>query len=332
MSIDPVFPGFPRRAGVIGAGAMGCTLAAVLGQTADVVMVLRDPYNAERIRSEGVRVGGLHVAHARPAVVRHIAGLPSDLDVVFVATKTTAIDAVAADLHPVLGRAEREPPFIVSFQNGIEPGRRLIECLGSHRVLRMVLNYGARLAEDGTAIVTYSRPPHALGCLDSGHRAACAALAASLTAGGMETAAVEDIEPLVWFKGIINAAMNPVAALMNARVGDVLESPAVSIVERLIDEGLQVAEAERIDLGADAGTRMMSVLAEACGHTPSMVEDIRAGYPSEIGQLNVQIVEHAETLGIPTPAHDLISTLIEAFDWRVFHGAVRASPSAGLPC
>jgi ketopantoate reductase len=53
-------------------------------------------------------------------------------------------------------------------------------------------------------------------------------------------------------------------------------------------------------------------------HTPSMVEDIREGRTSEVGQLNRQVIAHGERTGVATPTHRVVTALIDAFDWRVF--------------
>lgn len=318
---DP-FTWRPGRMGVIGAGAMGVSLAAALGRSVPVTIVCRNPQRAALLKRDGAIVRGKAVS--RPDVVAQIAELAQfgGVSAVFVATKTTAIDAVAAELRPLMqsGTLGDQPgaPLVVSFQNGIEPGRQLMEQLADPRVLRMVLNYGARLADDGQVDITLSRPPHAIGCLDPRFRPACEQMAQLMTAGGLEAQVVDDIEPLVWIKGIANAAMNPVAALTNASVGEVLDSPARAIVARLLEEGVAVARREGIHLGAAPLERLWSMLESARPHTPSMVEDIRAGRPSEVGQLNRQVMAHAMRLGMPAPTHELVTALIDAFDWRVF--------------
>lgn len=311
-----------RSIGIIGAGVMGLSLAALLGQTVPVVLVCRDPERAAMLFRQGAIVRGGLEASSHPIVVRHIGDLArvGGVSAVFVATKTTAIDAVADELGPLMNGLGDQPqaPFVVSFQNGIEPGRQMIERLGDPRVLRMVLNYGARLAADGAVEVTLSRPPHHIGCLDPAYWDVCRALADTLSASGLETSASRDIEPDVWMKGIVNASAGAVAALTDASVGETLDSPAGRIVGRLLEEGVAVARAEGIDLGERPLDLMWAMLDTARPHTPSMVEDIRAGRPSEVGQLNRQIIEHARRTDTPVPTHELITSLIDAFDWRVF--------------
>jgi 2-dehydropantoate 2-reductase len=300
-----------------------------------VVIVCRDPDRAATIFRHGARATGLLVAESRPIVVRSVADLRAvgGVSVAFVTTKTNSIPTVADELRPLMGAIGDQPgaPYLVSYQNGIEPGRQLMAMVGDDRVLRMVLNFGAVLRrEEGVAEVTLSAPPHAIGCLDPAHRVVCERIASMLSRAGLETIFDERIERRVWAKGLINAAVNPVAALVNADVGQVLDSPARDIVERLLREGIAVARAEGIDLGEDPFGSMQEVIGAARSHTPSMVEDIRAGRESEVGQLNRQVIEHARRLGIATPTHEVIDALIETFDWKAYaQAARRATPSIG---
>lgn len=313
----------PRRIGIIGAGAMGTSLAAVLGSVVPVVLVCRNPDRAAAIFRHGVRTEGLIEAASRPIVVRSVADLRTigGVSAIFITTKTTSIPAVAAELRPLMGELGDQPgaPFLVSYQNGIDPGRQLMAALEDRRVLRMVLNMGASLLpETGHAHVSMASPPQAIGCLDAAQRPVCERLASLLSSAGLETVFDENIERRVWFKGVMNASMNPIAALVNATIGQVLESPASAIVTRLLREGLAVAAAEGVGLGPDAQERMLAVMAGAGAHTPSMVEDIRAGRESEVGQLNRQIIERGRAAGVPTPTHEVVDALIETFDWKVY--------------
>lgn len=315
--------GRPIRAAVIGAGAMGTLIASVLGRSVPVVLVCRNQERAAQLFRWGARAEGLLDADSRPILVRSLGDVPAagGASLVFVATKTSAIASVASELRAMLGAICPDPdgPLVVSFQNGIDPGRELMERLGHPRVLRMVLSLGATLSPEGDAVrVSMNHEPHAVGSLDPTLATECEQIASLLTDGGLRTERVEDIETAVWRKGIVNAAMNPVAALVNCSVGEVLDSPSREIVDRLIDEGVAVAEAERIALPPGYREHVAGLLDEARGHIPSMVEDIRGGRESEIGQLNRQIIEHARRLGMPTPTHDTIDALIETFDWKVY--------------
>lgn len=310
----------------------------MLGRVVPVILVCRDARRRAHLGVHGARTFGRITAEAHPEIVGsvHELGAAEGVSAIFVATKTSAIRQVADELRPYLatGGPQTDSPFVVSYQNGIEPGRQLMELLGDERVLRMVLNFGARLdPESGDVEVTLSAPPHSIGCLNPAHQPVCRRLASLLTAAGLSTTFDERIESMVWFKGVLNASMNPVAALVNATVGQVLDSPARRIVDRLLWEGFMVALAEGIDLGEDPMRRARKVLEGARSHTPSMVEDIRSGRESEIGQLNRQILDHGRRLQVPVPTHELIDALIETFDWKVYlRGATHAPPCPATPC
>lgn len=109
---DPVL----RRVAIIGAGAMGCSLAAIVAPHIDTVIVARNRRRAERIASGGVELRGALEGLGRPRVVRSIRDLSDihPIDLVFIATKTTAIRAVCAAMAPDL----LQLPYLVSYQNG----------------------------------------------------------------------------------------------------------------------------------------------------------------------------------------------------------------------
>jgi 2-dehydropantoate 2-reductase len=323
-----------KRIGIVGAGAMGTTLAAVLGERVPVVMVCRNAQRAGELFEHGAAVEGAVHARSNPTIVRSVAELASlgGVSALFVATKTTAIPAVAADIKPHLDALADQHAglYTVSFQNGIDPGRALVAALECDRVLRMVLNFGATL-DPGRGVVRagFVTPPHWIGGL--GPTPAAGELASLLTSCGFDTRTTDDIESIVWQKAVLNASMNPVAALVNATVGVVLDSPARRLVEQLLREAIAVADAEHLALGEHYLERAWSIYDSAREHLPSMVEDIRLGRESEVGQLNKQIIAHGERVGVDAPTHRMVNDLIETFDWQVYHRAHAHGPQNGQP-
>lgn len=312
-----------RRVAIVGAGAMGTSLAAILGRRVPTIVVCRNPERAAELFQHGARTHGAIEASSRPIVVSNIEDLErvGGVSVLFVTTKTTAIAHVAAQLKPRLAALSDQPEglFVVSYQNGIDPGRQMTELLENRRVVRMVLNFGATMRCGGVE-VTLNAPPHQIGAPGNAFARETGMIARLLSEAGLETVASDDIERPVWFKGILNASMNPVAALVNSTVAQVMRSPSRTIVDRLLHEAIAVARAEGLDLGTDVMERAVAMLERAGEHTPSMVEDIRSGRESEVGQLNRQIIEHARRVGVPTPTHEIIDSLIETFDWKIYEG------------
>lgn len=309
-----------RRIAVIGAGPMGASLAAMASPHVSTVLVVRDPARARQIRTSGIALDGALAADGRPDVVTSIDALADlhPIDLVFIATKTTALPEVCESLRPHL----RELPFLVSYQNGIEPGRTIIRMLVTPRVVRMVLRYGALFGESTDVEeplrvhVRLHEPPHFVG--GEGEALAFARqLAPVIDAMGLPMQFTDDIEREAWRKGIENAAGNPVAALVRSPLGEVLDSPARRLIERLLDEGIAVARAAGIEVEASFREAVLRTMAGGGGHLPSMAGDVLAGRPTEITQLNEQIARRGRELGVPTPNHDAVLDLIGAFDWQV---------------
>ncbi len=304
---------------------MGSSLAAITSRFAPTVMVCRNPARAAQIFEHGVRCTGALEANASPIIVRNAAELKDvgGVKYLFIAVKTTAIQEVCQELAP-LREAIKQPGSgevkLISYQNGIDPGRSIMEMLDTKHVMRMVLRYGAVIRDKvGTVEIIMHDPPHFIGCLDDSLKEDCEFLAKNFTDVGFGTQYTDQIERAVWTKAVINAAINPVCALVNADIGSVFDSPSRELVLRMLDEGLAVARAEGIELGDGFRERALELAGKSTSHLPSMVDDIQNGRPSEVGQLNRQIVSLAKTLGVAVPTHETIDALIETFDWQIYH-------------
>jgi len=193
-------------------------------------------------------------------------------------------------------------------------------------VPRSLLSLGVTIdAVTGHARMTFNTAPHAIGSPLPELRTHCERVSDLLTSVGLATHYVGDIERCVWIKGVVNAATNPVAALINGDIGQLLDSPSRMICLQLLEEGRRVAAAHRLDLDDDLMERTIAQHEAARDHIPSMAEDTRNGRESEIDQLNEQIIMHARTHGIPVLTHELIDALISTIDWRVYRARTTAA-------
>lgn len=308
-----------RRIAVIGAGPMGASLAALTSPHVPTTLVVRDSKRFAQIGSSGIELSGGLSGHGRPEVVPSIDALAAlhPIDLVFIATKTTALSDVCDALRPHLD----DLPFLVSYQNGIEPGRTIIDMLGTPNVVRMVLRYGAVMHDAGVTEgplrvhVGLHHPPHFVGG-EGGALEFARKLAPRIASMGLPMVFTEDIEGEAWRKGIENAAGNPIAALIQAPLGELLDSPARKLIERLLDEGVAVARAAGVEVPNTYRESVLRTMSGGRGHLPSMAEDVRAGRPTEVMQLNEQIARRGRVLGVPTPTHDTVLDLVRVFDWR----------------
>lgn len=127
-----------------------------------------------------------------------------------------------------------------------------------------------------------------------------------------------DEEPwrAIWGKVIVNAGINPVAALTRYSNAQTLASPfARKVVESLCREAVSVANASGLDFDPDeewAG--LLEVLRLTAGTKPSMLQDIEAGNRTEIEAISGEIMRRGAAAGLETPFTTTLYNLVKALE------------------
>ena len=123
-------------------------------------------------------------------------------------------------------------------------------------------------------------------------------LAEAITAGGMNTKALEDARGAQWTKLIFNAATNPIGALTRLTHGRVVElAETRRLVTGLVDEGKAVADALGITLDSDPDELVDHAAEVAYEHRASMLQDVLGERATEIDALNGGIVRFGSRAG-----------------------------------
>jgi len=125
---------------------------------------------------------------------------------------------------------------------------------------------------------------------------------------------VDDAQSLIWGKLVINAAINPLTALLRVPNGALLERPAArEVMGALARETAEVARAERIHLPFSNPVHAAEEVARktAANHS-SMFQDVRRGAPTEIDAICGAVTRRGEKHGIPTPFNHACWKLVQA--------------------
>jgi 2-dehydropantoate 2-reductase len=192
-----------------------------------------------------------------------------------------------------------EDGLAVTLQNGLGNRETLARNLGADRVALGVTTIGATLLGPGLARaggegpISLERHPR-LGPLE-----------AALKSANFQVRVVEDSRSLVWGKLVINAAINPLTALLRVPNGVLLERPAArEMMKALACESAQVAAAENVELPfADPVAAAEEVARKTAGNRSSMLQDILRGAPTEIDAICGAVVQAAQRHTIDTPAN-----------------------------
>ena len=296
--------GEPPRFLVFGAGAVGSVFAARLAARHPVAVVARGERLVQIVR-DGVRVDGATEAAVRPPAAP-LAGELADFrpDYVLITVKAHSTRASAPLLEP-LGRR----PVRVSLQNGLGNEEEL--AAGGYPVIGAVSNNGATLRESGGVF-------HAgLGeVVLSGFRVVSDQqvdrLARCLSNAGFPVERVPDIRKPLWDKTVVNAAVNPVTALLGLRTGQLLKDPGTEhLLRMLVREAVAVARAEEAATSETEVWEMIRrIVAATARNKTSMLQDLERGLPTEVEAMNGVIVRRGVQHGIETPWNRLMLRLI----------------------
>ena len=135
-----------------------------------------------------------------------------------------------------------------------------------------------------------------------------------ISSSDFKTEFVEDVQPAVWKKVILNSALAPVCAITGETMKEAMESDSRNLASMMIKEGEEVARALGISFGDDFHTVCMNYLSKGGHHKPSMLIDVENRNPTEIEYLNGKIVEIGKEYNIPVPFNEATTCYVRALE------------------
>jgi 2-dehydropantoate 2-reductase len=301
------------RVGVIGPGAMGCLFGSLLALAGhEVWMLCRGQDQAELLEQQGIIVERDGVERRAQVRATAEARRAEPLDLAIVLVKAHATRAAARALLPALGAIS----WVLTLQNGLGNAEALAEVVGRDRLLAGVSNQGATLLGPGRVRHAGFGPNHVTDLM-GGETERARWAAEVLSAAGLPTETAADLAPLVWAKLIANTAINPLTALSGRRNGELPDSPLGGLFDDLAHETGAVAAALGVRLPFDApAAHARAVARQTAINRSSMLQDVEASRPTEIGALNEAVVAEGARVGMPTPLNRAVSALVRDLEAR----------------
>ena len=196
----------------------------------------------------------------------------------------------------------------ITLQNGLGNQEILVKDLGKSRVALGTITIGATLLRPGLVKAggdgTISIEAHPV--VDPMEEA--------LRSAKFKVDVVDDALSMVWSKLIINAAINPLTALLQVPNGELLERPAArDLMSVLAQEAASVAFAEKANLPfRDPVAFVEEVARKTAANHSSMLQDIQRGAPTEIDAICGAVVRVGQRHHIPTPINYVCWQLVLA--------------------
>ena len=291
---------------IIGSGALATLFAARLSAAGvGITMLGTWPEGLAALREQGARLDGGDSFTVRAT------DNPADCrgaKLALVLVKSWQTERAAYQLADCLA----EDGLAVTLQNGLGNDAILSGTLGRLRVSRGVTTLGATLLapglirSGGEGTVTLEAHPR-LTVLEN-----------ILRVAGFDISIVEDAQPVVWGKLMVNAAINPLTALLRVKNGELLANPpARKLMGELAREAASVAKALGVALPFPVPERAVEDVAQrTADNTSSMLQDVLRGAPTEVDAINGAIVRTGEQKGVSTPVNRVVWSLVRALPVR----------------
>ncbi len=311
------------KVAVIGAGAVGLGLSScLLASGASLHLQVRDPRAAEELRREGLTRTGIFGKLHAPAGSFTVGTALSDLAnaepaALLVCTKTTAADEIAGALAEAWPRL-LPSPIVVLCHNGWGSAERFAGRLPKERIFNATITTGFRRDGHTRVEITVHGDQIHIGSLFDQPTSSVEPLCTAIAAGGIPCEPSPSMEQDLWAKLLYNCALNPLAALLGvpyAAIGE--DANSRSVLEAVVREIFEVLAASgRQTRWASANEYLdflfRELLPPTREHESSMLQDLRAGRPTEIDALCGAVVALADQAGVAAPINDALTILVRA--------------------
>lgn len=304
------------RITIVGIGALGSLFAARLNPVADVTLYGHWPAQLRALQKGLTLVDPQgNRRHVEVTVQNDPAQIPP-APAAFVLVKSYQTRAAVAELEQLL-----QPDGIaVTLQNGLGNVEQISSVVGPKRAVLGSTSEGANIPRPGVVRhaghgLTYlGRPP-------GGDEVLLQSLAGVLREAQFQVKISDDLDRIVWGKLAVNAAINPLTALLKVPNGFLAENKlAREVAEQAASEVARVATARGIPiLAKDAAAQAVSVARATANNRSSMLQDVLNGRPTEIEAITAAVLRFGRRMGVETPANECLYALVKELnrsgDW-----------------
>jgi 2-dehydropantoate 2-reductase len=296
------------RIAILGSGAVGGYFGGRLAAAgADVTFIARGAH-LSALRANGLRLispdGDLHLPQVKATDDAAAVGA---VDVVFFTVKLYDTPSAVAMLPALVG----PDTIVVPFQNGVESVEVLTRALGRPQVAGGTTYIVAGVVEPG--VVRHTGLGRLIfGPTDTAQRPRLQALFEKCREARIDATLSHRIEVEIWTKFVQLTAFSGMTSVTRCPIGTLQADPDLwAMLRAALEESAAVARARGIPLPAsvadDMSNRMMKIPPES---KSSMLEDLQRGRRLELPWLSGAIVRIGQELGVPTPTHGFIVTVL----------------------
>jgi 2-dehydropantoate 2-reductase len=331
---------------ILGAGAIGSTLGALLSRRGQEVTLIGRPAHVDAIRRQGLHVEGAFGQFT--AQVAAAESLDFQPEIVFLTVKTQDVVTAMQANRQFLANA-----LVVTFQNGLRSDELVADLLPAAQIVSSVVILSASYLTPGTVSVLYP------GALVVGRPSRpvdpAVETVAAILRQAVPTRVSSNIRGAHWLKLIINLN-NALPALTNLSLAQTYADPYLRrLAVALMREGLRTAQ--RAGVRLESLPETPAVLIRLLGRLPaglagrmlalsvrrverlgpfygSTHQSLQRGQTTEIDYLNGEVVRLGEQLKVATPFNTAVFHLVHQVEQTgefLTIGALRAALNTSAP-
>jgi 2-dehydropantoate 2-reductase len=290
---------------IVGSGAMACLFASRLSRISRVILLGSWQEGLAAIEAEGIRVLELDGRETRAHVdVIRDPRVQCGTKAALVLVKSWQTDRAAQQLGTCLA----EDGIALTLQNGLGNLETLQAVLGETRAALGVTTMGATMLGPGSVRHGGDGP------IFLGPQVGIDPLIETLVQAGFDVQRQQELNGLIWSKLAVNAAINPLTALLEVQNGQLLEQEATrALMARSAEEVARLAEALGIRLTTqNVADFALQVAEKTRANLSSMLQDIQRHAPTEIDAICGAISRLADQYGVDAPINWGLWKLVSA--------------------
>ena len=303
---------------IVGAGVLGSIFSIIFsGKGFDVTLIEVLEERVRLIAREGLWMQWPNGErnHSRVSITSDVDGVGVK-DLVMVCVKGYHTRSAIESALSMVG----DDTIVLSVQNGLGNLEVIAEVVGPQRVVGGITAHsGMPVSMNEVRYVGGLGPLLVIGPYDGVSRPGFEDMVKQFQSVDLDVHTTPDINNIIWKKLIANVSTNVVAALTGLTGGTAVHhEPSVQIINGLSQELAQVARAKGIDFPElyDPLAFSLKAFASTKDNRVSMLQDVEARRPTEIGNLNEVIVSEGRRLNIPTPYNEAVSWLTRGVEER----------------
>jgi 2-dehydropantoate 2-reductase len=296
---------------IFGSGGVGGYFGGKLAAAGEDVTFLARGAHLAAMQSNGLHItsplGDVHLPKVQAADRPQAIG---PVDVVLFTVKLYDVDSSAATLAPLIG----PDTVVITLQNGVDA----MDMVAGHVGQEHVAGGAAYI------VVVIDQPGHlrhttaqqlVFGERDGRRSDRLAAFEQAGIRAGFQAQATTDVQAALWTKFVRLATWSGMTSATRSPMGVVRDTPATyEMMMRAIDEVIAVGKAKGVNFPPDLMDGTLALIRNfPASSKSSMLEDLERGRRLELPWLSGAVVRIGKEVGVPTPIHSFITTILTPF-------------------